>query len=230
MPRYTYTMRGIRRIQAIVRPRPLRSPVSRSHLVTIRARLHDLYTPADAAMIWAAVTSAFFGLLRSSEFTSPSRTSYRPATLCVRHLSFAADRTRAVLRLPASKTDQFHHGADVPLHRLPSHLCPFSALRRFVRALPQPVTPGPLFRFSSGAFLTRADIVTLLRAVFPTQPLLQTHSFRIGGASALAAAGLPDYAIQVVGRWSSDSFLRYLRLPTADIRPFQQAMADVSRR
>ena len=38
------------------------------------------------------------------------------------------------------------------------------------------------------------------------------HSLRIGGASMLAAAGLPDYVIQKQGRWKSLAFLTYIRL------------------
>ena len=38
-----------------------------------------------------------------------------------------------------------------------------------------------------------------------------THGFRIGGASLLAAAGLPDYVIQSIGRWKSLAFLSYIR-------------------
>ena len=38
------------------------------------------------------------------------------------------------------------------------------------------------------------------------------HSLRIGGASMLAAAGLPDYVIQKQGRWKSLDFLEYIRL------------------
>ena len=39
-----------------------------------------------------------------------------------------------------------------------------------------------------------------------------THSLRIGGASALAAAKVPDYIVQRIGRWKSLAFLKYIRL------------------
>ena len=42
--------------------------------------------------------------------------------------------------------------------------------------------------------------------------LFKLHSLRIGGASALAAAGVPDYLIQKLGRWKSLAFLQYIRL------------------
>lgn len=39
-----------------------------------------------------------------------------------------------------------------------------------------------------------------------------SHSLRIGGASALAAAGAPSWVIQLTGRWMPLAFLQYIRL------------------
>ena len=38
-----------------------------------------------------------------------------------------------------------------------------------------------------------------------------THSFRVGGASQLAAGGTPEYIIMKMGRWKSLAFLDYIR-------------------
>ena len=43
---------------------------------------------------------------------------------------------------------------------------------------------------------------------------VSSHSLRIGGASALAAAGVPDYIILDMGRWKSLAFLTYVRRTT----------------
>ena len=43
-----------------------------------------------------------------------------------------------------------------------------------------------------------------------------SHSFRIGAASAAAAAGIPDWQIQALGRWSSDCYRGYIRLPDSN--------------
>ena len=48
-----------------------------------------------------------------------------------------------------------------------------------------------------------------------------SHSLRIGAASTAAAAGCPKYLIKSLGRWSSDCFRRYIRVP-------DQTFADVS--
>ncbi|TFK16572.1 hypothetical protein FA15DRAFT_548136, partial [Coprinopsis marcescibilis] len=35
------------------------------------------------------------------------------------------------------------------------------------------------------------------------------HSFRIGGTTELLLAGVPPDVVKAMGRWSSDSFLKY---------------------
>lgn len=49
---------------------------------------------------------------------------------------------------------------------------------------------------------------------------VSSHSLRVGGASALAAAGVPEYVIKEMGGWRSLAFLAYLR---ATIQTFSDA-------
>ena len=76
---------------------------------------------------------------------------------------------------------------------------------------------GRLVQFQSGRYLTRSAVVHLLRDAArwagPTYKSLKGHSFRIGAASTAAAAGLPDWLIKVLGRWSSDCYQLYIRTP-----------------
>lgn len=39
------------------------------------------------------------------------------------------------------------------------------------------------------------------------------HSFRIGAATSAAKARIEDHLIQSLGRWTSDSYVRYIRTP-----------------
>ena len=56
---------------------------------------------------------------------------------------------------------------------------------------------------------------------------VSSHSLRIGGASALAAAGVPDYIIMNMGRWKSLAFLTYVR---RSAQMFERARYALSRR
>ena len=40
------------------------------------------------------------------------------------------------------------------------------------------------------------------------------HSFRIGAASFAADAGMSDSQIRALGRWKSDAFHKYIRIPS----------------
>ena len=89
--------------------------------------------------------------------------------------------------------------------------------------------PGPLFYFQSGRLLTRSSVTHLLQdsarcAGLPYESL-KGHSFRIGAASA---AGLPDWLIKVVGRWSSDCYQLYIRTPETVLLSAVPKMAHVS--
>jgi hypothetical protein len=54
----------------------------------------------------------------------------------------------------------------------------------------------------------------------PTE--IGTHSIRSGSAMAMYLAGVPAFTIMLIGRWSSDAFLRYIR------RQVQEFSAGVS--
>jgi hypothetical protein len=49
-----------------------------------------------------------------------------------------------------------------------------------------------------------------------------THSIRSGAAMAMVMGGLPVYMIMLMGRWSSDAFLKYIR------KQIEQFSHDVS--
>jgi hypothetical protein len=42
----------------------------------------------------------------------------------------------------------------------------------------------------------------------------QTHSFRIGTATTAAASGYTEIQIQNMGRWKSNAFRKYIRIPS----------------
>ena len=167
-------------------------------------------------MLWATILTAFFGFLRSSEL------------LALQHSDVTRRTEGYYLSIKASKTDPFRWGATVVLSSSTNTiLCPVAALDHFLAASPS--GQGPVFCFSSGAPLTRPRLNALIRELAVRSGVpperYSSHSFRIGAASTAAAAGIPDWKIQALGRWSSDCYRRYIRLPGTDSRHVSQALA-----
>ena len=98
----------------------------------------------------------------------------------------------------------------------------------FLLARPQ----GALFSFHPGRLLTRKSVVSLLRDVARQAGLpyssLKGYSFRIGAASTAAAAGLPDWLIKALGRWSSDCYQLHIHTPQNVLMSAAPRMARVT--
>ena len=98
-----------------------------------------------------------------------------------------------------------------------------------------PVT-APLLTQRSGVTVTRKEATSVLRSMVkglgadfkPASYAL--HSGRIGGATALAAAGLTDAAIMAAGRWKSDAFMVYVRPNQGDRRAVAAALVAPKKR
>lgn len=224
-------LRGILRYQG--QSRILRQPVTPGILLAIRPLLQSWLGEHDFSMVWAAFTLAFFGFLRCSEFTYLGVHTFRPQfDLGTESVSFYPNLARPqhmVVTLKSSKTDIARQGQSLVIARAPTPVCAVSAMQQFFRVAQPP--PGPLFRFQSGRLLTRSVVICLLRDTARHAGLpyhsLKGHSFRIGAASTAAAAGLPDWLIKILGRWSSDCYQLYIQTPQRVLLSAAPRMASV---
>lgn len=228
-----YTLKGIRRAQGdSTRPR---LPITTTILKLLKSRLHASSIPYhDKRMLWAAFCTAFYGFLRSSEFTSPSPSAFDINQTLLRSDIDLQER-RCLLKLKASKTDPFRRGTTVTLTSITSSTCPVTALRNYVTAAMCTAShppETPLFHFQDGRFLTRHNLVESIRALLATSGIpshhYASHSFRIGAATSAAAAGIPDWLIQTLGRWTSQCYQLYIRTPGSVIQDSFQQMASAS--
>ena len=53
-----------------------------------------------------------------------------------------------------------------------------------------------------------------------------THSFRIGAATSASLANISDTHIQMLGRWQSNAFQRYIRPPPAELAKLSKSLAS----
>ena len=173
-----FVLRGLQRSQADRFTRPPRRPITVTTLILLRAYIRRHFPARDAVMLLAAIFSAFFGLLRSAEYCSPSLRRFDPGVhLQYSDLTLDPERGVASLRIKASKTDPFRGGGgsvraplphrlrSLPLHRVTPVAWHTPHLHRPVVRIPGRVIldPDPL-----GAHPPRG-IPFLLR---PEHPLL----------------------------------------------------------
>ena len=94
-------------------------------------------------------------------------------------------------------------------------LCPVRALEEFT--LLRGGMQGPLFSTPGGrpysTTAAREDLTSVMSFCGFDTKRYKSHSFRIGVASDAALRGFSDAQIRLMGRWRSDAFRQYIRLP-----------------
>ena len=118
------------------------------------------------------------------------------------------------LHIKESKTDPFRLGVDLFLSRPHHSVCPVKALEKYMARSRSRASDLTLFSHADGSFLTSLRLTSMLRSLLHQLGFNEDqntgHSFRIGAATTAAAAGLPDWLIKTLGRWSSDCYQRYI--------------------
>ena len=134
----------------------------------------------------------------------------------------------ARLCIKQSKTDPFRQGVEVFLGNTGSEVCPIQALVHYIGV--RSPSQGPLFILQSGAPLTRSYLVSQLQAALRQAGIEDSgfngHSFRIGAATTAAQQGLEDSLIQTLGRWRSDAFKTYIKLPRSQLASVSKTLTQ----
>eukprot|EP00117_Sycon_ciliatum_P044404 scpid94692/ scgid32047/ len=157
-----------------------RLPVAPSDLLTIKAQVGtSAHSASDKAMMWAALLTAFYGLLRVGEYASTSTGEARNLhTLTVAQVQIA--ETEVVINLGPTKTSQFGGGGTVLLHASANkELCPVEAVKVYRSRRRWSNAEVPFFVHDNGKQLTQKDINLLLKRALG--PEVSSHSLRKGG-------------------------------------------------
>jgi hypothetical protein len=217
LERLPQMLKGLRRVIGET-PKPLRRAVAPKALRLAMDLLLDPRVPEHANMR-AALAMALQGLLRSAEYTSKlgKVDKYTIMRSDVREL-----RSERMIVM-------MHPGKN--MHHLGGKTCPLlvggggeyvDAVAEVMNLLAVDPIPEeaaaytPLFRDPATNTPLRYDAVNacikrLMQAVGEPEAGFSTHSLRIGGATALFAAGANETVIRTMGRWSSDLHRLYVR-------------------
>ena len=119
-------------------------------------------------------------------------------------------------------------GVDVVLGRTGLPLCQVAALVGYIAL--RGSRPGPFFLTSAGVPITKPEFIKVFRQTlsavgYPAEEYAG-HSFRIGAATSAALAGVEDSTIQLLGRWQSSAFLRYIRTPDGHLAELSHTLAS----
>jgi hypothetical protein len=175
---------------------------------------------ADKRLVWAVATLAFAGAFRMGELLSKHESTFDPDfTLLTKDVNISADTRGAAaihICLKCPKETRVMTPTVVDVFRNDGQICPVKAFSAWYKLKPR-CPDSPLFVFDNETLLTGNKMNKLMRLLLGpyTDSSLGTfcgHSFRIGLASMLANAGLPDEELQAAGRWSSRAFEVYMKL------------------
>ena len=157
---------------------------------------------------------AFYGLFRVGEITVQKSGEI---SLYLDQIQIFKDRF--ILTISKFKNNRMNRPFDIIIHKQGGEYCPYISLIDYLSC--RGFSQGPVFRFIDGAPVSRSYFTTKLRNCISFCGLdpkrFKSHSFRIGSASHLTSLGKSDLQIKLLGRWNSDSFLRYIRNQKFDI-------------
>ena len=233
MHRLQKVLTGIKRL--IPTKQRDRFPITLTVLHSIHSYLKPEFSHnLNHVMLWAAFTLAFFGFLRSSEFTcnGPFDPSVHLTCNDITLLPNSHSPSHMLVHIKQSKTDPFRQGHTLTIAKSSSPICSVMAMKDYLLQA-QPTSSQPLFAFvRPKQWLTRNNLTTELRTILQHCGLpannFYSHSFRIGAATTAAKAGLPPWLIKVLGRWSSDCYERYIRTPKCTILEVPKLLANTS--
>lgn len=222
-----YVLRGVKRSQNNVINNK-RLPITPNILKQLWQVLDmGAFSPFVDLMLKCMFSCAYFGFLRCGEITCQKANSEH--FLQIIDVSFGIDFY--VLKLRSSKTDPFSRGVNITIYEN-EVFKPVHTMRLYLqarKALPcNPLSPLFIVDEFNHLPMLRDTFIQQLRSLLMRIGLNDTnyagHSFRIGAATAAAAAGIEDHLIKDLGRWSSDCYVRYIRTDSEVIKRAQRRL------
>ena len=221
---------------------PGRIPITPELLYHIKAKLSKShYKVAYRRLIWVVASAMFQGSFRIGELLAPTSTQFCPESTLrnkdvqIKNCVVEGKSVEMLLfNIRSPKECQGKGSVQVEVFDL-GRECFFScvqAWKKWRNSTRLELDPEmPVFRKESGSLLTPAEFNACLKELLADKVtykdgIVASHSFRAGIASVMARLGYKDSDIKLQGRWSSDSFLKYLKLGRATRLADQYTLAS----
>jgi hypothetical protein len=191
------------------RPTKRKSPLTTTHLQTVTADLSNSSNHDDMLFL-SILNTGFPGLLRLGEMAVNDNPSLRDFRKVVLRSSLTWVDNDFEFLLPAHKTDTTFEGNRIHIARIIGSPDPKPIMANYILSRDRlfPLHPQLWLR-KNGLSPTRSWFLSRLRRYCSAD--IAGQSMRAGGATALAQAGASVELIRGAGRWSSNTFERYIR-------------------
>jgi hypothetical protein len=162
----------------------------------------------DDLLFIALLFDGFYGLLRLGELVWPDNPALQTYNKITQHTLVVLAQSHHSFILWSHKSDHQFEGSTI-LFQKAEVVDPHHA---FLSYLASQDRLFPLHSFlwlrSDGSVPTHVWFIKHLQHFFPDS--ISGHSLCTGGATSLAATGVPADRIQAMGHWSSDAFQFYI--------------------
>ncbi|XP_048766991.2 uncharacterized protein LOC125674031 [Ostrea edulis] len=200
-----------------------RLPITKDILAKLIAALsHTVAAKANCILLDALFKLCFHAFLRLGEVVSKSAGS---SSLVVQRSNVAFQFEGSLLKsvqivLHHFKNQKHNNPFVITLvSSIDPTMCPVAALHRYLSHFKH--SSGPLFQFIGENPVTYSYVSTQLYAAATfaglNPKLYKGHSFRIGGATYATSLGYSENLIKQLGRWNSNAFRRYIRIPAFNL-------------
>ena len=198
----------------------------------------------DCRMLQAALLTAWFFMMRAKEYSDSSGVDeemiLRGQDVVLTNGGQPAKEGQTVeevtIQFRKTKADQEAFGTCKTMTKTNvEHVCVVDAMQKMFEVAPRrfcgPESHLPLFRWATGGVLKRLEVQNILqkaaKAVGLPAERFQSHSLRIGGASALFQATGEVELVKRTGRWTSSAVHRYLHDSGDVLKGLGKKMASV---
>jgi len=171
---------------------------------------------SEKRLIWSACTMLFFSACRASEILSHSVTVFDSVFGFTDNKIQLLANTSGEKKISLELTSPKESKSKIPViievfPAATADICPVAAWEKWQNCRQVSGPGGPHYRFDNGKPFTVSALNTELKQIFGAGAGVSSHSFRIGAATTMGQLGYRDKDIKSIGRWSSDTFNRYVR-------------------
>ena len=186
-----------------------RRPVTRKILLGLVVALRSCTDNQYEYLLYKSLfTLMYYACLRASEVIQTDTPQH---IINVSQIQLLADHRSYRLHLNSFKHSN-PGGFTIYVTSTTGQDCPVTSLTKYLKQ--RGSQPGPLYTII-GSPLTRHQFTRKLNHCLTYLNLphrvYNTHSFRIGRTTDMAASNVPHTTIQHIGRWKSNAYLRYVR-------------------